>query len=450
MEDNRWSTLMEQNWKRMHVILDKELPVKNKKRKNLLFFIAFASISFAIFLLLLLSDFTAKTRNVQNMADPIFANNSLSEKTYLNNSDTLCNPELTIWNSKSAGERAFTTRTNKSYTSAKVYSIKKGINSVFNLDQPKNSHVDVITENTISIDNTLTNTNRSFESNVISNTLFIEELTNLIYSIESNQKKELTFQPLNCIQVTPKDGWHYGIKVALSFNKISSPQQFCVGMFTNKSIGKTMLFEGKFGLKNFNRYSSFLRQSNIVDSNTNDVMGSSVASAENVFNLDSKTLTNNTIDYVNENIIQSTLTSAQYFESGISIGFRINNHMLMKGGLSVGRFLHATYRIDNSSRSIYTAFSNTQNLDNLDLNQADNLLKKWITNGFIEADFSLSQRCSLTSGIMIGVNNNVLDYSDTAFSSLETSASANLNPILFKQPEKGTINFNVGVNYYLK
>jgi len=37
MEDNKWSPLMEQNWKRMQIILDQELPIKNDKRRSLLF-----------------------------------------------------------------------------------------------------------------------------------------------------------------------------------------------------------------------------------------------------------------------------------------------------------------------------------------------------------------------------------------------------------------------------
>lgn len=449
MEDNKWSPLMEQNWKRMQIILDQELPVKNKKRRNVFAFLLLTGISIVFILLFRLADQNTKIKNAQNITKPVYAAKSFSGNTFINGPDTICDLGFENRNIPSTLVKSLSEGTKVTNKREKVNLGKSRLNSALTADQSEHKNEDSILKNTLAFDNFDPNTVHPMdnETNVNSNTLTAEKLANKSYFIVSNQKKALPFTAFNSFRVPQNDGWLYGFQGSLSFNTIALPQQYYAGIFASKSLGKVLVIEGQLGIKNFNRYSSFLRQNNVMDSNTNDLMGSSVSVASNVYNLDPKTLTNNTIDYVNESIIESTLSSAQYLESGLSVGFRINNQMVIKGGFSAGRFLHAVYNIDDSSRSIYTAFNKNQNLDNVDLTQASNLLKKWITNVFFEADFRVFKRWSLTSAILIGSGKNTLEYSNAAVSSLENTT--NQSSILFKQPEKGTISIGVGAKYYI-
>lgn len=116
------------------------------------------------------------------------------------------------------------------------------------------------------------------------------------------------------------------------------------------------------GTRYYSRYTSFLNQGNSTGSSSNDLLESADAASVNIFNLDSKILTNNTIAYANESIINSTMRSAQYLESSLSLGVKLNKKIILKSGFSVGRFLNAEYNINEESKSIFKALGNTQNL----------------------------------------------------------------------------------------
>jgi hypothetical protein len=449
MEDNKWSPLMEQNWKRMHVILDQQLPSTTKRRRNVFAFLLFAGISIAFILLLWSDDYNKKIKNAKNITKPFYAAKSVSGTTFNNGYDTICDLGFEDKNMVYPSEKSLSEITKVINKRENVDFGKSRPNSALTTNQSEYVHEDSILNNAIAIDNFDTKTVHPFDNvtNVRTHILSVEKPENKNYFIMSNQTRDVHIHSTNSIQVAIRDNWQYGINGTLSFNKMASPQQYYAGVFARKSIGKLLIFEGQIGIKNFNRYSSFLRRNNILDSTTNVVMGSSVSAAENIYNLDSKILTNNTIDYVNESIIESTLASAQYLETGVSIGLRINKQMIVKGGISVGRFIHAAYKIDDYSRSLYGAFNKNQSLDDVDLTQADNLLKKWITNLFFEADYKVLKRWELTSAIQLGSAKNTLGYSDNGLSILGNPT--NQIPILFEQPEKGTINISIGARYDL-
>jgi len=175
-------------------------------------------------------------------------------------------------------------------------------------------------------------------------------------------------------------------------------------------------------------------------------MDASDPTQENIFSFDTKTLTNSVLARANESIVKTTLSSAQYIESSLSLGAKINSHFTLKGGLSVGRFLNADYKIDKESKSIFKALGNNQPIENINLNQANTILKKWLVLGFIEADYQVIRQWALTSSISIGHMNKGLDYYEFS-PNVSANGSTQYTSISFSQPEKGTINVSLGVKY---
>ena len=452
MEDNKWSPLMEQNWKRMQIILDQELPIKNDKRRNILAFLIIGGITFIFGLVLFLTYSNIKLNPNQNIQKPAFA----EIKTI---------KEL---NFESADAKRETTGKNKSIfpTITKSISILTGIKEAIKYEgidlsniKDQISNIDVnytYTKNT----NTLSKTNGASDFEItkpisppqpLSNfhSVTVEALTPKMFSVASDKKMNIISIQNITAQRKYNNGWHYGIKTSLSFNKFAPPNQYYTGIYLNRTIGKILIIEAQMGARFYNRYTSFLKHDNTLVSRSNDLLESSGTSVDNIFNLDSKILTNNAIAYANESIIRSTLTSAQYLESSLSLGFNVNSRITLKGGFSFGRFLNAEYTVDDASKSIYNAFNSTQNIESLNLNQANGLLKKWVTVGYFEADYRYFKRWTLTSSISIGGMNNALDYSDAAISLLANSSLQN-TAISLDLPEKGTINLSVGVKYDLK
>ena len=78
MEDNKWSPLMEQNWKRMQIILDQELPVQSDKRRNFLAFCFFGGIIFKIVYRQTLPIFKAVNLTLEQIHNAKFSGSVLS------------------------------------------------------------------------------------------------------------------------------------------------------------------------------------------------------------------------------------------------------------------------------------------------------------------------------------------------------------------------------------
>ena len=286
---------MEQNGKRMHIILDQELQVKNKKRRNVFAFLLLTGISIVFILLFRLADYKTKIKNAQNITKPFYAAKSVSGNTFNNSPDTICDLGLENKNILAPHVKSLSEITKVTKKREKVNFGKSRLNSILIADQLEYKHEDSILKNTLAFDNFDPNTVHPLDTIVNSNTLSVEKPANKSYFIVSNQKKILHFTSLNSFKVPQNDGWQYGFQGSLSSNTKALPQQYYAGIFASKSLGKVLVIEGQLGIKNFNRYSSFLSQNNVMDSNSNDLMVSSVSVAENVYNLDSKTLTNNTI-----------------------------------------------------------------------------------------------------------------------------------------------------------
>lgn len=132
MEDNKWSPLMEQNWKRMQIILDQELPLQSDKRRNILAFCFWWNNFGVIGLLFYFSNFNIKLNSKQNNQNSTFAVN----KT-INVSDSDC---ADIKNAIVVNNNIFTTK--KSGLTGKQKAIKSdGSNSTGNELQILNNKI---------------------------------------------------------------------------------------------------------------------------------------------------------------------------------------------------------------------------------------------------------------------------------------------------------------------
>lgn len=448
MEDNKWSPLMEQNWKRMQIILDQELPVQSDKRRNILAFCFFGGIIFGVIgLLFYFSNFNIKLNSKQNNQNSTFAVN----KT-INVSDSDC---ADIKNAIVVNNNIFTTK--KSGLTGKQKAIKSdGSNSTGNELQILNNKISH--EFPQNIETTSLNTDvldvGSTEPIVLLKPLpglqsqTVDMLSPKLFWLKSEKNINILSSPIETSPVIANNGWHYGIKTDLSFNTFAPPNQYYAGLFLNKSIGKIFIVEAQLGTRYYSRYTSFLNQGNSTGSSSNDLLESADAASVNIFNLDSKILTNNTIAYANESIINSTMRSAQYLESSLSLGVKLNKKIILKSGFSVGRFLNAEYNINEESKSIFKALGNTQKFENINQNLANTLLKKWLMVGFLETDYQFLSRWTLTSAISIGRMNAVLDNYEFS-SNVSPNGSTQNTSITFSQPEKGTINVSLGLKYNL-
>lgn len=447
MEDNKWSPLMEQNWKRMQIILDQELPLQNDKRRNILAFFIFGGIMFGVIgLLFYFLNFNVKLNSKQNSQNATFAVN----KT-IKDSDTDCTDIkskigvkheniLTTKKSGLEGKRE-KIKFDESYSTGNELQILNNKIS-YVLDQNKDTptfYADVL--NLVRTEpNVLLKPLPDLQSQTV------EMLSLKEQRVKADKNMNLLSSRIEISPVVANNGWHFGIKTALSFNTITPPNQYYAGLFLNKSISKIFIIEAQLGTRFFSKYTSFLRKENSSGSNSNDLMDASDPTQENIFSFDTKTLTNSALARANESIVKSTLSSAQYIESSLSLGAKINSHFTLKGGLSVGRFLNADYKIDEESKSIFKALGNNQPIENINLNQANTILKKWLVLGFIEADYQVIRQWALTSSISIGHMNKGLDYYEFS-PNVSANGSTQYTSISFSQPEKGTINVSLGVKY---
>lgn len=182
--------------------------------------------------------------------------------------------------------------------------------------------------------------------------------------------------------------------------------------------------------------------------------GRAVSSA---FISNSKTLTINQLDFVDETILSNSVNSLHLINAEINAGYKVLSKWNLIGGLGISRRIRTAYELNETNMALYSNLGNDL-LQKSQLTSGNQLIRKWIYSGSVGVEYNASEKMSIRSSVvytpvlfnsqLFSTTSKDQDNSSLSFEVLKITSDKNAINLLI--PDQGKISFELGILYKLK
>lgn len=424
MEDKILKNMMDNGWSKMESILDKELP--NHKKKNRRYLIILFSILVFGFAYLFSDIYSVDSIKKENIKPQRSTSLMAKYADYDLKLPSQISKSLFI-NSKSNIQVLKSDATLNNFTKNE----NRNSSGMFD-DLLSNKNDSTVHKNANDIFAAVTYEPHSELS-------YLEVITSKV----DYTPKTPTINMPNLNSLPKKEKWNIGLIGNVTLNNFSSPYQYHAGIFVTKQLNKNIFVEGRSGVKWFTKYTHFLYN------NRNGATSASISpeiadqNLENIFIEETKSLNSNEVNFINENIINNSLSSVKYLENSVLLKYQWSKSVFLGAGINYGLFLNATFNANEKGRSVYQAVNNAS-FDSTSLTNAGQLLKHTYLTYAINTEVMISTNWSVEAEFIYGKLAATQYPSKSDLEESFTTSGLNYNASLLKKPEAG--NMLIGIN----
>jgi opacity protein-like surface antigen len=336
MENKRINNIMNKNWNAMESILDKEMPIQNKKRRILwiwMFVFGIISCSSAFYISNQNTDNNVKSKQEEKLPSSESTNTQIA-------SNTNENSNLNMESSANDSPTQRKGRRDKILSNSKVTNFTKQSThkqeNLFVKREPDVIKVSKIQESPSIMTQHETEDFEKEESRIILPEIYDVDQLNTIAINSLNYHHSLPNMVVknNENRSTFKLGVITGVATT-SFNAISSTY---LGVQIEKGLNKSFSFYSNLGWRQYKGTNT-----NILLNNSSVI---SLESATNSTNLD--------LDMdLGELIINDITKSLNYAEVSGGIKYQIKNKLKVMGAFNLGYLISESYKIDEETQALY-------------------------------------------------------------------------------------------------
>ena len=466
MEDKDIQILMNQSWSKMAVKLDQKIPVNKRKNRWILWIFLFLSVpTIGGLCTYWIDEINLNNGNIIDLKNNVKPNTT----TRHSNPNDIVSLKTTshLLSPVSQENTAIKYGTNLVSEQTAKYKNNKKLN--FHEENIALKKEMLSTENKISQTHLINNTNditpsvgkRSDEhltkeilyngnENNVRKNISLNFLTSNVSLSRAN--KPITLPEIKVFEKQKLSYLTMGVVGTANFNGFRKPIFYSAGIFVQKVINNNFFVEGSLSFKSYNRYITFLQndgQSNKINKDM-DLLSMPGNLGNSIYFKNTNSLNYNQITIANESILSNTLESVSYISSSMKVGYRLNSTMSIVSGFGLERFIGATYTLNNPSTSLFRTINKAE-LTKDNLQNGNELIRKWIPTGQLGIEFQVTKSMSVSSVLNFGrleyksvINGEINITANSAITTLDKSL------IDFKTPEKGNLSLELGMRYRLK
>lgn len=498
MDDNRLNQLMDEGWKKLNVTLETELPVKKDRKFVYVWLVLAGCILAGLNYYLIQVHPSVETKNVEIDVNQKSKNEIIAyqkgQQDDVDNSKSDINDEKNNDKTISANHSAINANLNENTTSsnptvdkAEIKSFWPDLQTPISSDQTKSKTKD-ITSQTINADkkseidsvqkmSSDTNSKENGEYEKYENSLnkkediksdaIKKEGKYAISNLPVDMKFPLSSSVADIIQVAPikilKDNKiQYGLKTSVAFTGAKAPGGIKIGGYAQKNINRRWYSEFSLQYQKYFQYQVIHHNGQSINSilyqnaqvTASSPSGRAVSSA---FINNSKTLTFNQLDFVDETILSSSVNSLHLINADINVGYRILSKWNLIGGLGISRRIHTTYELNETNIALFNSYNNNL-LEKSQLQSGNQLIRKWIYLGSVGVEYNATEKISLRSFVVytpVLFNSQLFsrtskDQNNSSLSFEVLSITKDNNSANLLIPDQGKVSFELGFLYKLK
>jgi hypothetical protein len=495
MDDNRINQLMDEGWKKLNLTLESELPVK-KDRKFVYIWLVLAGCVLAGLSYYQLYP-TAENLNIEIDRNPKSQSEIIANQRGLNDVDSfksdnneIKNKDKTIYANNSAINTNLnenTTYDNPSVDRAEIKRLWTEIQTPKSFDHikpkskesaPQTNHLDQQSE-TFSLQKLSSDINRKenvedlkYENSLINkedvkNDAIKKEGIYAISNLPVDAMVPLSSNYVNKIQIAPfkiqkNNEIHYGLKTSAAFTGVKAPGSFKIGGYAQKIINRRWNTELSLQYQKYFQYQVIHHNgqsiNNILYQNAQVTASSpSGRAVSSAFISNSKTLTINQLDFVDETILSNSVNSLHLINAEINAGYKFLSKWNLIGGLGISRRIRTAYELNETNMALYSNLGNDL-LQKSQLTSGNQLIRKWIYSGSVGVEYNASEKMSIRYSVvytpvlfnsqLFSTTSKDQDNSSLSFEVLKITSDKNAINLLI--PDQGKVSFELGILYKLK
>lgn len=334
MENKRINNIMNKNWNAMESILDKEMPIQNKKRRILwiwMFVFGIIACSSAFYISNQNTVNNVKSKQEEKLPSSESINTQIA-------SNTTENSNLNMESS------AIDSPTQRKGRRDKILSNSKGTNfTKQSIHKQENlflkSEPDIIKVSKIQEGPSIITQHDTEDIEEVKNRIILPEIYNI------DQLNTVAINSLNYHHSLPnmvvknnenKGTFKLGVITGLATTSFKAISSSYVGVQVEKGLNKSLLFYSNLGWRQYKGTNT-----NIQLKNSSVI---SLESANNSLNLDMD---------LGELIINDITKSLNYAEVSGGIKYQIKNKLKVMGAFNLGYLISESYKIDEETQALY-------------------------------------------------------------------------------------------------
>ncbi|MBC7886208.1 MAG: hypothetical protein H7X99_12080 [Saprospiraceae bacterium] len=397
--------IIQDNWVRMHDMLDLEMPVKRKERKMIFFM-----WSFVVFLFALISIWIGN----QSMSDEVTGK---VKKILPLNINKLPDSDFAVKENElpqnnASGQFTPTTAKNKIQDNGSAFH-KKNLSSA--------KHISNISKNEANIPSSaftqgsgLSNDVERVGSAEMADMSKLDSNGDLPETTERAVSLDKVIFPLpihvaplqyisfvqapklNMVQLSKSVNWQFGATLGLSTSNFKTTENYLAGIFAEYSLHNKIHLFSRIGIRSYTSNSVFLRSdavTNNAEQSSNDMTDGFVGNTLN--------LSGDKVTAINEHITRAITKRTDYLEFQVGAKYLFSGKISINGSVNFGSFLHASYALNDDAQQLYTKYNQGQTLSETKIRSIEPLYQKWITTLNAGVEWRIHRKFSISGNLYL-------------------------------------------------